>query len=267
VKLFIEFDRQQLLFETNIDEARAYVASTFRSMLRPDANACVTGLRLWLADGRYTLTGEASHEYSGVALDELLLLIKDEVRLQFMRSRPDLLWMHAGAVDDGTGAILLAGASGQGKSTLTTHLSALGWGFLSDDVAPVSMTSNTVVPFPQTPFRRVKGHREVAAEELGSLQREIVEIPDAGVCRDAAAIRAIGFLEYRSGSSPSLERLARGDAALELLRNATNFFDHRAAAVERAIQLVTDIPMFRLSYSDGREAANLLISELAKRTI
>jgi hypothetical protein len=56
--------------------------------------------------------------------------------------------LHAGAVVRAGRATLLVGPSGWGKSTLTLELVRRGWGFLSDDFAPVS-TSGVVAPFPR----------------------------------------------------------------------------------------------------------------------
>jgi hypothetical protein len=210
------------------------------------------------------LHGETRQEYTGVGQSDIIPLLKDEIRLQFMRWRPDLLWMHAGAVYGENGALILAAPSGQGKSTLTTHLTERGWLFLSDDVAPLRMTSNTVIPFPQTPVRRLSGSHEVGADQIALLARETVDIRSEAVCKGERPIACIGFLEYRAGVRPVLERLGRGDAALQLLKNATNFFDHRGAAVERAVDLVSTFPMFRLAYGDGVVAAELVDTELAR---
>ena len=47
--------------------------------------------------------------------------------------------LHAGAVQDSRGAILIAGPSGSGKSTLLAALVQEGFSLLADDLAPVDM--------------------------------------------------------------------------------------------------------------------------------
>lgn len=57
--------------------------------------------------------------------------------------------IHAGVVAGDGGAILLAGPSGHGKSTLALELAVRGWTLFSDDFAPLALTDGTVAPFPR----------------------------------------------------------------------------------------------------------------------
>ena len=256
--LYIEFDARQLLFRTNVSEARDYMADTFRHMLVPALVDPVDRLEFYETEKGYTIHSANTLNYENTALEKLIPLLKDEVRLQCMRNRPDLLWMHAGVIERHGGALLLSGTSGQGKSTLSTYLCEHGWRFLSDDVAPVRMDTDRVLPFLQAPVRRLHPGREVAREELGTLEREVVDVDAASLCRDEAEIRGIVFIEYARDAEAQLVRLDQGSAAMEILRNATNFFDHRAAAVERAARLVSHIPMYRLAYGSPRSASEVL---------
>ena len=55
-------------------------------------------------------------------------------------SYPDAEWlamMHAAAVGDAEGAVVMAGDSGSGKSTLTAALVDAGLSYFSDDVVPL----------------------------------------------------------------------------------------------------------------------------------
>ena len=258
MELFIEFDGRQLAFRSDIGEVREFVAETFRHMLVPAATHSAGELEFSQTAKGYSLRSAESLNFANVPLDALLPLVKDEVRLQFMRDRPDLLWMHAGAIERNGGALILAGMSGQGKSTLTTYLCEHGWRFLSDDVAPVRMDTDRVIPFLQLPVRRLHPGREVAREELASLERETVNVSTESVCREAPEIRGIVFIEYARGESAKLIELDQGSAAMEILRNATNFWDHRGAAVERAADLVSRVTMYRLVYDLPRPASEIL---------
>ena len=188
----------------------------------------------------------------------LLPLIKDEVRLQFMRSRPDLLWLHAGSVERDGQAILLAGRSGQGKSTLTTRLCESGWRLLSDDISPVRMETDSVVPFPQSPVRRLHPGREVTGDEFFQLERETVSLDSEKIVRSEVPIRAAIFIAYHLGGDTKIVRLRQGSAALELLRNLTNFIDHKSAAVDRAAALARRLPAYSLEWSDVVKAARTI---------
>jgi hypothetical protein len=57
--------------------------------------------------------------------------------------------IHAGAVAREGQAILIGGPAGAGKSTLTLALTRLGYGFMSDDLAPLDRITGMVNPFPR----------------------------------------------------------------------------------------------------------------------
>ncbi len=227
-------------------------------MLVPGAKVSA-GELAFFRDGKvWRLDGAASNRFEDVSVDLLLPLVKDEVRLQFMRSRPDLLWMHAGAVERDGGALLVSGRSGQGKSTMTTWLVEHGWRYMTDDVAPVRMETDRIIPFLQAPVRRLHPGREVEEHELSTLKREAPDLNESQICRLETEIRGIVFVAYTPGADATLRKLDMGAAALELLRNATNFVDHKAAAVGRAANLAERVPMHELVYSNPGSAADLL---------
>jgi hypothetical protein len=143
---------------------------------------------------------------------------------------------------------------------MVTLLSERGWKFLSDDIAPIRMDANEVLPFPQTPRRRIHPRREVPPEAIGILDREAVSIDPERIRHHAVAIGAIVFPVYRAGASAELERVAAGEAAFKLIRDCTNFADHKAAAVGRAVEMARTIPIYGLNFSNGASAASLLDS-------
>jgi hypothetical protein len=246
--LYIDFDGRQLEFRTNIPEVREEMVSMFRHMLRDTVSEPGPSLAVTARKEGIRVDSAQMTFFKDRGLDELMPLFKDEVRLQFMRSRPDLLWMHSAAVERDDKALLISAPSGQGKSTLSTHLFSLGWKFLSDDIAPVRMDDDRVIPFPQSPMRRIHPGHVIAKEELHTLERETVDIPREMVCTTQPHIAAMVFISWSKGSDATLNRLTMGAGALEILRNATNFYDHREGAVSRAVELVKRVPVYALTY-------------------
>ena len=57
--------------------------------------------------------------------------------------------LHAGAVAREGRLLLLAGASGAGKTTLTLGLLRAGWTYFTDDLAPIDVTTAEIAPFPK----------------------------------------------------------------------------------------------------------------------
>jgi hypothetical protein len=166
--------------------------------------------------------------------------------------------MHAAAIARDDGAVLIVGPSGMGKSTLSTLLCERGWRFMGDDIAPVRMSSDDVLPFPVAPYRRIGIGRKLPPLELGTLKKELVVLSPDAIQTESVSIKAIVFPAYRGRSRPKLTRLPLGTAAFELLRSYANFIDHGASAVARASALAVSVPAFQLVYTDGRAAAEVL---------
>lgn len=258
--LYVEFDGRQLIVRSDVPGIRDYVARQFGNMLVSALTLEAGTLDVFRNGDGFAIRSAESMEFPYSTLEQILPLVKDEVHLQFMRARPDLLWLHAGAVESGGTALLLSGTSGQGKSTLATLLCEREWSYLSDDIAPVRMNADEVLPFPQAPTRRIHPGREVTAEEMGAIARELVQLPPERIRRVPAPIRGIVFIRYSKGAPARLTALSRGAAALEILRNSTNLVDHKGAAVSRAAAMARHLQAFALTYGFGGDAAKLVDS-------
>jgi hypothetical protein len=133
-----------------------------------------------------------------------------------------------------------------------------GWYHLSVASAPIRVGVNEVIRVPLTTRRPICPGRALSQEELGTFKFEEISIPAGVIRRTPVAIRALVFPQFEMEAKPQLERLTAGEAALEMIRNSTNFVDHKAAAVERVAGIATEIPCYRLVYGNGADAANVL---------
>ena len=257
----IEFDGEQVAVRTDVAELRDYLARTYELMLSERNGSAIGHLEITRLPDGFAFRGESELDYGG-DISGLYEYLKYELLVQFIRKRQDLLWLHAAAVERSGKALIVAGPSGQGKSTMSTRLCEMGWSFMSDDIAPVRMAANEVLPFPQSPFRRIGGTREVDRPTLESLEKEPVSIPPESIRREPAPIAAIVFPVYRPETESTLVPMASGNAAFELLRSYTNFIDHKESGVARASELARQIPAYQLIYSEGIDAAALLNSSL-----
>jgi hypothetical protein len=258
-ELYIEFDVRQLTVTTDDPAVLEYFNRNYFSMLVDKPSHGIGELKVLRTVEGHSVKGLIDLEYDR-SVETLFPYLRREVLLFFARARPDLLWLHSGAVRDNRGAILICGMSGAGKSTLVTELCKRGWKLLSDEAAPIRINTKEVMPFPQMPRRRVYRGRTLTEDELGSLEFEEIEIPAADVSREGAEIRAIVFPSFEMKSPAALTRLTPGDAALETIRNVVNFADLKAVAVAAASSMARSIPCYSLTYSDGSEAASLIDS-------
>jgi hypothetical protein len=256
-ELFIEFDDQQLAVATDAPEIYQFLTEAFAAMLAPTHERRVGRLEFMRSPTGYSVRGGRGTDYVE-PVQYLFESVKDEILYCFTTARADLMWIHAGVAEREGKAILFAGPSGNGKSTMVTLLCERGWRFLSDDIAPIRMNADEVLPFPQAPRRRIHPGETLPPENIGILLRESVAIDPVQIQRAATPIGGIVFPVFKEGAVAELERVTAGDAALKLIRDCTNFADHKAAAVARAVELARTIPVYGLTYSTGRDAQSLL---------
>ncbi|MFN2601771.1 MAG: hypothetical protein ABR582_03320 [Gemmatimonadaceae bacterium] len=256
-QLFIEFDGHQLTVTTDDPSVVEYVTRNYFRMLVDEVTHSIGDLKILRNAEGVSVDGIVHIEHNAPT-ESVFPYLRREVLLFFVKSRPDLLWLHSGAVRNDRGAILISGMSGRGKSTIVTQLCARGWKLLSDEAAPIRRGTNQVLPFPQMPRRRVYPGRELREHEVGSLQFEEIEIAAGDVSREDAEIRAIVFPSFEMHSPGILTRLTPGDGAVETIRNIVNFADLKAIAVAEAAAIARRIPCYSLRYSEGSAAASLL---------
>jgi hypothetical protein len=203
---------------------------------------------LGLADGS-TFTGD---------LESVRRYLRQQVQQRFLQARSDLIWLHAGAVERDGKCVVIAGPMACGKSSLVTLLCERGWRMLSDDVAPLRTDTLEIVPYPELPVRRIYPGRHLSREQLGSLDREIVHLSDAAICRESTKIGGVVFPSFREREPAQLVRLPSGEVTVNLLWSCMNFVQHKAVAVATAIRIATTVAGNRLLYGSITDAEEFL---------
>ena len=256
--LHVGFGGSKVAVYSDAPEVLAGLKSIFREMLESEPTRTVERLEVQWRDGKYNVSGitEACIEYASLA--DTVERLRYEVLLRLIQGRSDLIWLHAGAAAYRCSSVMILGSWGRGKSTLVTSLYANGWTYLSDDVVPLDPNSGRAFPFPLTPMVHEDPGQELPLERLSELRKSVVLLLPERVCRDPVPISTMVFPVYRRGCHTELLPCSPATAALEVLQNCLNFPNHREAAVRYVCDLVRKVPAFRLSYSDGRLAAELI---------
>lgn len=182
-----------------------------------------------------------------------------------------LLPLHAGAVAVGDRAILVAGNSGAGKSSVTAALVRQGASLLAEDLCPLSLSDEMRV-LPSVP--RFRLNRDVAehlrmvpvtaSEDRGKLA---IPWPPALLAPQTRPMAIYGIARERV-DRPRIERVT-GIAALEMLRGAVFRWEMAhamglsGAALKAAAALAARVPCFQLWRTDTlsglEETAALLL--------
>jgi hypothetical protein len=203
---------------------------------------------------RLSIDGDLWATYPSI--EETIRALHYEIPLQLIQGRSDLLWLHAGAVANEEGAVIVSGASGRGKSTLVTRLCEQGWSFLSDDILPLDMQTDMVKPFPKTPMVRYSTEPDLPAESLSSLKKR--RFSPSKICERPVPIQAIVFPLYKHQATESLLTCSPATATVRLLEHNLNFVRHKEKAVAYLSQLLTTVPAYTLPFANGEKAGEIV---------
>ena len=177
--------------------------------------------------------------------------------------------LHAAAVSKPGGTLLLPGASGHGKSTLTAYLAAHGWNYLGDDIVALGQKSSedeiTLLPFPTALGLKPASWPIMQAfyPELENLpvipyadkQARFIPLPRASLAEPSQpCIRAVIFPSYAVGQATLLEAIAPIQALCLLVESGlTTGSSIESKRIDTLLELLERTPCYRIAYSNLSE--------------
>jgi len=179
-------------------------------------------------------------------------------RLMFERSGERVHLHGAALVRDGR-AVVLAGKSRAGKSTLAAWLTHRGWGFLTDEAALIDPGTLTVSPF----------WRPINVRRPGPLEALLVDVPPGtaevlvpastlGVLASPAPLTRIAFPDFAAVNDAVVTPLSPAAALMELTQHFPGLIAGGRAGFRRLARLVESVPAYRLAYHDLDDAERAL---------
>lgn len=176
--------------------------------------------------------------------------------------------VHAAAVGDERGCVLLVGARLAGKTTVATAALRGGFGFVADDYLLLQAGS---------PFEAVALYGTVcvrARDDVTRLRRDVVkdvlyvEALMPGALRDSLPVRAVVMPRIAAGGGTRW-RPVRAAAALRAWAPTTAFLmpTDRGAAVPLLSELVQAVPCFALDVGDSSVEIAGAVDELLDRAL
>jgi hypothetical protein len=165
--------------------------------------------------------------------------------------------LHAAALALGDdAALLVAGASGQGKSTLTVALSS-SLPLLCDDCVAVERTDDSLMAWPSYPGARLWPDSAERLANVTHTSGDKVRIAVDGRASGPRRVAAIAILG--DDRDPAALERVRGTRAMELLvRHVFRLDRADASALERELSLLafaaSAVPVVHLSYARRYEA-------------
>jgi len=192
--------------------------------------------------------------------------------------RQGVLAVHAAAAAGPAGTIVIAGRSGQGKSTLVLGLVQRGFGLLSDELALLDPRTGLVHPYPRAihvrpatiglipelvPLADRPRHELGGGSEWSAAPAEVAALL-GGRLGEAAPLAAVVLLE--GAPDPTAEPLIRQEfpavAAIELQRSTWAASTAFSATLEAVGGMLATVPCLRLSVGQFDRTVDRLIAHL-----
>jgi hypothetical protein len=219
----------------------------------------------------WTLKRDEKSLYCGPSLAGLGVILMGEVLFHLIKDNCTALAIHAGLVSDDTSTTLIPGASGNGKSSVTTWMLCQGMRYHTDELVTINLESQQTAPFTRPLNIKTRGVEPIKhivdldkIKDQTRVSAGVIMIPHRLVNPDfreeKPKITHILFPKYIADSTSEIVKLSGAEAGLELMRSnviARNLPTHGFGEV---IRLVKNIPAYRLNYSHYDDLDNLIPS-------
>ena len=202
--------------------------------------------------------------------DHLSHQLDHDIVIALQRMRPDLLFLHAAALEFGGTAYLLAGESGHGKSTTAWGLLHHGFRYLSDELSPLDAGALQVLAFPraiclkQTPpsgYPIPAGHVDAGD---GLFHIPVGALP-GGTAAKPCRLGAVLFVRHRPDMpAPELRPIGRAEACARLYTNTLNALAHGNHGFDVVADIAARVPCYSLSATDLRTTCELICRSVAE---
>ncbi len=237
-------------------EARQWLAAGYGRMLVPHGGAAAVVYHVRRDDGNALVCSREDPAEPWVAQDaaDFLYCFDKNLGIELQRRRPDLFFVHAAAVEWQERVVLLAAPSGTGKSTLALALLHAGFGYLSDELAPVDPVALKVSPYPHALCLKAEppAPYRLPADTLRT--RRTLHIPverlPSGAGSAPLPLAVLFFVQRHGASAVPIRRLDIAEAAARLYANALNPLAHSGDGLDAALAIARAAPAYALDASD-----------------
>jgi len=219
------------------------------------------------ADARICVHRQGQDPEYAVGKGHFIYLFEKDMTIELERIRHDLFFLHAAALEYQGHIHLLVAESGGGKSTTSCALLQHGFGYVSDELAPVQLESMTVLRYPHALCLKAKPPRPYILPEETLYTERTLHVPGSALPSVVASmplpLKSIFFVKYNPQStSPSVKTVSAAQAGARVYANGLNQLAHPNDGLDAAIQIAQHCHCFDLESANLEPTCQLVIDVL-----
>jgi len=176
-------------------------------------------------------------------LYDILFNLDKWLTLDVQKRRPDLLFIHAAALEFAGKGCLLVAPSGAGKSTTAWALLHHGFNYLSDEHAVINRNTLQLEPYPRALWLR-RAPPEYPLPEVILRTSRSIHVPalalPAGTVARPVPLHTVYFMAYDpQASAPELQSISRAQASARFLSQAMHLQALNASHLQTMVDITT----------------------------
>jgi hypothetical protein len=245
------------------DYARALLLANYGACVAQSTDSCLSySIRRRHNQDGFTIIRDGRVSVFARDDTELLSLLEEDMIINVQMRRRDLYFLHSAALEYSGRGFLLIAPSGGGKSTTSWGLLQHGFGYMSDELAPIRLSRMTVYPYPHAICLKAKPPQPYNLPNEVLHTAKTMHIPAAAVPsqvqRAAVPLTALVFLQRNSpGSDSAMSPISKAEAAARVYANALNPLAHKCNGFDGAAEIVQRAWCFQLVIGDLSRACAL----------
>ena len=194
---------------------------------------------------------------------DFLYIFEKDMTIETQKLRADLYFLHAAMLELNGRGLAIVAPSGSGKSTTTWGLLHHGFKYLSDELAPLDLTTMRVHPFPHALCLKNVPPGDYPLPKETLYTRRTAHVPTASLPGDTTVgivpLEVILFVHFCGDiDEPVLKPLGKAEAAARLFMNALNPLAHAGHGLDGAIEIASRTRCFELHSANLKSTCELV---------